>query len=78
MSPHEHRRFQPSPTPHDDGNAWDEVRITSVTRPAHAAPLIATVDWLDGELGTVLSEPSGSAAPRAAGQPPSAPPPQRG
>ncbi len=65
MPPHEHRLFRPNAMAHDDeGNAWDEVRIASVTRPAHAAPLITSVDWLDGELGGELSTPTGSAEPR--------------
>jgi hypothetical protein len=63
--PQHHRmRTEASASTHD-GNAWDEVRITAVTRPAHAAPLITAVDWLDGELGAAISAPSGSAAPRA-------------
>lgn len=65
MSLHDHRLLRPAG--HDrehEGNAWDEVRISSVTRPAHAGPLITSVDWLDGELGSGLSAPSGSAAPR--------------
>jgi hypothetical protein len=65
MSLHEHRRFRPYGRRDDaEGNAWDEVRITSVTRPMLSAPLISTVDWLDGDLGGDLSAPNGSGAPR--------------
>lgn len=65
MSVHEHRRFRPhGPRDDSEGNAWDDVRITSVTRPTLSAPLISTVDWLDGDLGGDLSAPSESAAPR--------------
>ncbi len=51
MSQQEHRRLRPSTTTDsNEGNAWDEVRIASVSRPAHGAPLSSSVDWLDGEV----------------------------
>lgn len=52
MAKHEHRRFRPSsPVSPFDGNAWDEVRVTSMPLDLLSAPLTSSRDWLDGELG---------------------------